>query len=53
MTKSNSGNKSHPGYRDSIDGQFVTRRYAEQHPKTTLKESIPNPGRGDSDKRKK
>jgi hypothetical protein len=27
-------------YRDSEDGQFVTKRYAEQHPKTTEKERV-------------
>jgi hypothetical protein len=39
---------SHPGYRDSKDGQFVKPDYARKHPATTQKESIPNPGRGDT-----
>jgi hypothetical protein len=45
-----SGKKSHPGYRDSDKGHFVTEEYAKKHPKTTQKESIPNPGRGDTDR---
>jgi hypothetical protein len=44
MKKSN----SHPGYRDSRSGQFVTERTAERRPATTQRESIPNPGRGDT-----
>lgn len=43
-----SSKKSHPGHRDSGSGQFVTEDYAKKHPKTTQKESIPNPGRGDT-----
>ena len=39
---------SHPGHRDSEKGQFVTEQYAKKHPKTTQKESIPNPGKGDT-----
>ena len=39
---------SHPGHRDSTSDQFVTEKYAEKHPKTTQKESIPNPGKGDT-----
>lgn len=39
---------SHPGYRDSEKGTFVTEKYAKSHPSTTQKESIPNPGRGDT-----
>jgi len=27
-------------YRDSKDGQFVTERYADQHPNTTEKERV-------------
>ena len=45
--------KSHTGYRDSKDGQFVDKKYAEKHPSTTQKESIPNPGRGDTGRTKK
>lgn len=44
MSKKN----SHPGHRDSKSGEFVTEKYAKNHPKTTQKESIPNPGRGDT-----
>lgn len=39
---------SHPGHRDSKTGQFVTKKYADSHKSTTQKESIPNPGRGDT-----
>jgi hypothetical protein len=48
-----SNSKSHPGYRDSKNGQFVTAATAKRRPATTQKESIPNPGRGDTDARKK
>jgi hypothetical protein len=44
---------SHTGHRDSENGQFVTKKYAERHPRTTQQESIPNPGRGDTDRSKK
>ena len=27
-------------YRDSEDGQFTTKKYAEKHPKTTEKERV-------------
>lgn len=30
-------------YRDSGDGQFVTKKYAESHPKTTEKERVSTP----------
>jgi hypothetical protein len=45
--------KSHPGYRDSETGQFVRKEYAKKHPRTTQKERIPNPGRGDTGRSKK
>lgn len=45
--------KTHTGYRDSESGQFVKKQYADKHPKTTQKESIPNPGRGDTGSGKK
>ena len=45
--------KSHPGHRDSRNGRFVTEEYANRHRDTTQKESIPNPGRGDTDRGKK
>jgi len=40
--------QSHTGHRSSKTGQFVTEKYAKTHPATTQKESIPNPGRGDT-----
>lgn len=43
----------HTGHRDSETGRFVKERYAKTHPKTTQKESIPNPGRGDTGRGKK
>jgi len=44
---------SHPGYRDSKTGQFVKENHAKRNPNTTQKESIPNPGRGDTGRGKK
>jgi hypothetical protein len=44
---------SHTGYRNSGNGQYVTEEYAKKHPNTTQKESIPNPGRGDTGRKKK
>jgi hypothetical protein len=41
MAKKNSNDGSK--YRDAGDGQYVTKRYAESHPKTTVKESPPKP----------
>jgi len=40
---------SHTGYRDSKTGQFTTEKVAKRRPASTQKESIPNPGRGDTD----
>jgi hypothetical protein len=40
--------QSHMGFRDSKSGQFVTEKTAERRPSTTQRESIPNPGRGDT-----
>ncbi|KAF0142274.1 MAG: hypothetical protein FD153_622 [Rhodospirillaceae bacterium] len=48
MTSKNSRH----GYRDSRNGQFVKKKYTEKHKETTQKESIPNPGRGNTDKTK-
>lgn len=28
-----------PKYRDAGDGQYVTKKYADSHPKTTVKET--------------
>lgn len=41
-------NQSHTGHRSSKTGRFVKESYAKKHPNTTQKESIPNPGRGDT-----
>ena len=42
-------------FRDSEDGQFTTRKYAEQHPRTTEKERVPvhppAPPKHDKDKK--
>lgn len=35
--------KSRLGSRSAITGQFVTKNYAEKHPKTTVNERIPLP----------
>lgn len=35
--KSSDGSK----YRDAESGEYVTKKYAESHPKTTVKESPP------------
>ena len=43
---------SHIGHRDSKTGQLVTKSYANRHPNTTQKESIPNPGRRDTGRSK-
>ena len=45
--------KSHTGYRSADTGRFVTKDYADKHRKTTVKESIPNPGEGDTGRGKK
>ncbi len=39
---------SHTEHRSDKTGQFVTTKYGEAHPKSTTKESVPNPGRGDT-----
>jgi hypothetical protein len=44
---------SHPGYRSSTSGQFVKESYAKRNPERTQRESIPNPGRGDTGRSKK
>ena len=41
------------GHRSSKTGKFVTERYAKAHPDKTQRESIPNPGRGDTGRGKK
>jgi hypothetical protein len=35
--------KMPPKYRDANDGQYVTEKYAEKHPKTTVKENDKKP----------
>lgn len=44
---------SHTGYRDSKNGLFITEREAKRRPASTQKESIPNPGHGDTGRGKK
>lgn len=39
---------SHAGYRSSTSGKFVKESYAKRNPERTQRESIPNPGRGDT-----
>lgn len=43
-----SSKSSHTGFRDSKNGQFVPESVAKRRPATTQKESIPNPGHGDT-----
>lgn len=38
------GKKSHVEYRSSVNGRFVKSSYAAQHPKTTDREHVPDPG---------
>ena len=45
--------QSHTGYRSSVTGKFVKESYANKHPNKTQKESIPNPGQGDTDRSRK
>ena len=46
--------KTRPGYRDSGNGQFISKQQANRrNPKNWQKESIPVPGRGDTNRRKK
>jgi hypothetical protein len=45
--------QSQTGHRDSKTGRFVTEKHAKDHPRTTQKESIPNPGKGDTGRVKK
>lgn len=44
---------THVGYRDSKTGRFVTAEVAKRRPATTQKESVPNPGRGDTGRAKR
>jgi len=44
---------SHQGYRNSKNGKFVKGEYAKKHKATTQKESVPNPGKGDTDRTKR
>lgn len=45
-------NATHTGHRSSKSGQFVTERDAKRSPATHQREQIPNPGRGDTARRK-
>lgn len=40
------------GYRSAETGRFVTKETADRKPRTTVKEQIPNPGRGDTGRSK-
>ena len=44
---------SHTGHRSSVSGQFVKEGYAKRYPHRTQKESIPDPGHGDTGRGKK
>ena len=44
---------SHTGHRSSVTGRFVKESYAKCYPNRTQKESIPNPGHGDTGRDKK
>lgn len=33
-------------HRSAVHGEFVTKKYAEKHPNTTVKERVPVPGKG-------
>ncbi|WP_176730504.1 hypothetical protein [Devosia insulae] len=45
------GRKTHDGYRDGGNGQFITKKEAATRPPAeVIKERIPNPGRGDTKK---
>lgn len=46
------GSKSHRVARSAVSGKFVKKSYADKHPHTTVKENIPNPGHGTTDKGK-
>lgn len=54
-TKSSSGNSrtptTRPGYREAGSGQFITRKEAVKSPGSTVEESIPLPGHGDTKRR--
>lgn len=38
--------ETHTGYRSAKTGEFITEKQAKNNPKTTVKERIPNPGKG-------
>lgn len=44
---------SHTGHRSSVTGRFVKEGYAKRYPDRTQKESIPDPGHGDTGRTKK
>jgi len=44
---------SHTGHRSSVSGRFVKESYAERYLGRTQKESIPDPGHGDTGRGKK
>lgn len=44
---------THIGHRSAKNGRFVKENYARRHPDKTVKESIPNPDRGDTSRGRK
>ena len=48
-----SKNKSHTQYRSTRSGQFLTENQAKRmKPENVVKERVPNPGYGSSDRKK-
>jgi hypothetical protein len=45
--------QTHKVNRSSITGHFVTEKYANQHPKTTQSETVPNPPKKKPSSKKK
>lgn len=44
------GSKTHTGYRSAKSGKFITERQGKANPDKSVREQIPNPGRGDTKK---
>jgi hypothetical protein len=52
--KGGSRSKSHPQYRDARTGEFIKEQQANRmKPENVVKERVPNPGHGDTDRGKK
>lgn len=45
--------ESHRQYRSAVDGKYVKKSYATQHPSSTVGENVPNPGHGTEHRGKK